>query len=122
MVADPVLITLVGARVHQSTSLVVAPSVKPFLMYRQTSDTTIFRGDDGDMVRQTGYMIFAHDEPGDYLRIDSIMEELKRLFADTKDTVARVVKSSWLETSEDFRDDDMGTIARFARILVKYKA
>jgi hypothetical protein len=114
-------VTTITPRVYQSTSINATPHLKPFIMYRQTSDVTTFRGDDNDMVRQTGYMIFAHDVPGDYLRIDAMIERLKVLFSNVVDQDEGVIRSSWVETSEDLRDEDMGTITRFARILVIYK-
>jgi hypothetical protein len=112
---------LAEGRIHQSTSLDAAPHTKPFIMYRQTSDIDIFRGDDGDACRQVGYMVFVHDTPGDYLRIDDTMKLLMGLFKDTIDQEAGVVRSRWLETSDDLRDDDMGTIMKFARIQVTYR-
>lgn len=121
LTTDTPLAALINTQVYQSTSLVVAPSQRPFVLYRQTSDVQSFRGDDGDRVRQSGFMIFAHDIPGDYLRIDTIMDRFKILFGDTSDSAQGIVRSTWLEDSEDLRDDDMGTITRFARILVKYK-
>jgi hypothetical protein len=49
------------------------------------------------------------------------MDHLQRLFKDTIDQANGVVRSRWIETSEDFRDDDMGTILRYARIQVTYR-
>lgn len=125
MTTDPGLLALVGAltpRIYQSTSLDAAPHEKPFIMYRQTSDVQTVRGDDGDRVRQVGYMIFCHDLPGDYMQIDTMIDRLKFLFGDTVDQPQGIVRSEWVESSEDLRDEDMGTIIRYARILVKYRA
>ncbi len=121
MDADAGLGTLVGtptARIYASTSLTTAPKVFPFIMYRQTSDVEIFRGDDSDKVRSNGYMIFCHDVPGDYLQIDAMIAELRRLFADTNDPNEGIVRSRWVDTSDDLRDDDMGTITKYVRIQV----
>lgn len=118
---DVLLAALVGERIYQSTSITNAPHIKPFIMYRSTSDSDEMRGDDKDATRQRGFMIFAHDIPGDYVQIDTMMGHLQRLFKDTNDLANAVVRSRWVETSEDFRDDDMGTIMRYARILVTYR-
>lgn len=115
-------VTTIVPRVYQSTSLNATPHEKPFIMYRQTSDVQSFRGDDGDVIRQKGYMIFAHDVPGDYLRIDSVIDRLRTLFGDVVDQAEGIVRSTWLETSDDLRDEDMGTITKFGRILVTYRA
>lgn len=115
-------ITTIVPRVYQSTSLNATPHEKPFIMYRQTSDVQNFRGDDGDVIRQKGYMIFAHDVPGDYMRIDTVIDRLRALFGDVVDQAEGVVRSTWLETSDDLRDEDMGTILKYGRILVTYRA
>jgi hypothetical protein len=112
---------LLPGGVHQTTSLMSTPHEKPYIIYRQTSDVSRMRGDDGETVRTLGYMIFVHDVPGDYLAIETIMARLQVLFRDIVDQVNGVIKSLWLETSEDFRDDDMGTITKFARLSIVYR-
>lgn len=115
------LTALVGSRIHASTSLKAAPHVKPFIFYRSTSDIPDFRGDDGDVTRTGGVMIFCHDNAGDYMRIDTMIEALKTLFQDTSDQSQNIIRCTWIETSEDYRDEDMGTIFRWARVQIKYK-
>lgn len=121
--SDPLddITTYSAARIFQSTSLDAAPHEKPFIMYRQTSDVQRFRGDDGDMVRSAGFMIFVHDEPGDYMRIDTVIGHLKRLFQDVTDQTNGIIRSNWVETSDDLRDDDMGTIIQFGRVQILYR-
>lgn len=112
---------LVGSRIFPSTKVDKAPSTKPFIMFRQTSDVDFMRGDDGDQVRSAGYLIFAHDNSGDYMRIDTMISLLQMLFKDTIDQAAGIIRSRWAETSGDQRDDDMGTIFKYASIQVFYK-
>lgn len=121
MANDAGVETFVDTRIFQSTSLDAAPHEKPFIMYRQTSDVEAIRGDDGDAIRSTGFMIFVHDTAGDYMQIDEVMEELKRLFKDTVDQANGIVRSRWVETSDDLRDDDMGTIMKFCRVQVLHR-
>lgn len=121
MATDVALNALLLGGIHQSTKISKTPHEKPFILYRQTSDVQDLRGDDRDRGRQTGFMIFAHDVPGDYLKIDAILDRLKVLFADTNDPASRITRSTWIESSDDTRDEDMGTITRWGRILVKYK-
>jgi len=118
MTGSAPLAAKVGTRIHQSTSIDRTPDVKPFIMYRQTSDISFMRGDDGDQVASNGYFIFVHDEPGDYLDIDATIAILRALFSDVVDQANDIVRCQWIETSEDFRDDDMGTICKFIRIQV----
>jgi hypothetical protein len=115
------LVAAVPGGIHQTTSLNTAPHLKPYIMYRMTSDVSYMRGDDGEQVRSNGYMLFVHDVPGDYLKIEDIIEQLKGLFQDIVDQANGVVKSFWLETSDDIRDDDMGTITKFGRIQVIHR-
>lgn len=112
---------LCGDRIHASTSLNAAPHTKPFIMYRQTSDVGLMRGDDGEQCRRVGYMIFVHDVPGDYLGIDAVLVQLQTLFRDTIDQANGVIRCHWEETSDDLRDEDMGTIMKFVRIQVTYR-
>lgn len=121
ILTDVALNLLITQRVYQSTRLNAAPHLKPFILYRSSSDIEVIRGDDGDVCRAQGFMIFAHDIPGDYTQTDVMIGHLQRLFKDTTDQANGVVRSRWVETSEDFRDDDMGTIVRYARIQVTYR-
>ena len=122
MANDVALTALVGTspnqRIFQSTSIDTAPKTFPFIMYRATSEVNNFRGDDGNQVNATGFMIFAHDIPGDYMQIDTMLGHLHRLFADTRDSGEGIVRSRWVDTSDDLRDDDMGTITKYVRIQV----
>lgn len=121
MQSDPSLALEVGDRIHSSTSLKVAPHVKPFIMYRNTSRLPDLRGDDGNRTKTDNYMILAHDDPGDYMRIDRILAHLERLFGDVVDQPNGIIRATWFETSDDWRDDDMGTIMKYGRVEVKYR-
>jgi hypothetical protein len=113
--------TLVNGRVFASTSLNQAPQAWPFIMYRQTSDVDWMRGDDKDQCRAAGYMVFAHDKPGDYLKIDTMIALIQGLFKDVEDQPNGIIRSRWIETSEDFRDEDMGTVFKYGRIQTIYR-
>ena len=108
--------------VHQSTSLQKAPEQKPFIMYRSIAHRPRNRGDDGDITRDESFLVFVHDVPGDYLKIDSVLDQLRGLFVNAKDESEGVARCTWLEDSEDFRDEDMGTILKYARINIRYLA
>lgn len=118
---DAAINQFVTGRVFQSTSLSTTPHQKPFIMYRQTSDVIAVKGSDHEEVRNIGYLIFVHDIPGSYSRIDLVMQLVKARFADTKYPPAGVIRSTWIDTSDDQRDEDMGTIMKFARIQVVQK-
>lgn len=112
---------LIPGGMHASTSLDKTPAEKPFIMYRLIAHRPGSRGDDLDITRDENYLLFVHDVPGDYLKIDAILEQLKTLLVNAKDVEAGVARVTWLEDSEDFRDEDMGTILRYARVQVRYR-
>lgn len=119
---DVALNALLPGGLHASTSLDRTPAEKPFLMYRSVANLPDLRGDDGDQTISETFLIFAHDAPGDYLQIDTIMARIKQLLGGVYDQANGIIRSIWLETSDDFRDEDMGTITKYCRIQVKSKA
>lgn len=116
---DTTLMALLPGGIHASTSLDKAPEGKPFIMYRNTSDVALLRGDDSDLYRQQGFMILVHDHVGDYMGIDEVIARLRVLFADAVDQEAGI-RSIHIETSDDWRDEDMGTVMKYIRIQLNY--
>lgn len=118
---DGTLTALIPGGVHASTSIDVTPASKPFLMYRSIAELPDLRGDDTHRTGTETFLIFVHDVPGDYLQIDAIVARLKVLLNNVVDQPNDIIRSTWIETSEDFRDEDMGTILKYCRIQVKYR-
>jgi hypothetical protein len=121
LVANTSLAALVSTRIWGSTTIKKVPEEKPFILYRSTGITDTVRGDDGVACRTETFMIFAEDKPGDYLQIDTMIGYIDATFNKVKDETAGVIRSTIVETSEDFRDEDLGTILRFVRIAVVYR-
>lgn len=122
MTGDATLMALLPGGVHSTTKIRETPHEKPFIMYRVIAHRPESRGDDRDLTNNENFLLFVHDVPGDYLKIDAILARLKELFQNAKDEAAGVSRGTWLEDSEDFRDEDMGTIMRYARFQVRYLA
>ena len=118
---DASTLAMIPGGMHASTSLEKTPELKPFIMFRLSAHRPGNRGDDVDVDRLESYQLFVHDVPGDYLQIDSIIKRLKDLLVNVKDPAAGISRVIWLEDSEDFRDEDMGTILRYARIQIRYR-
>lgn len=118
---DSEMQALIGSRIHESTSLLQAPALKPFIMYRVLTHRPDLRGDDDNQANTESFLLHVHDTPGDYMRIDSVLKRLRTLFSHAKDKTARVISAEWIEDSEDFKDEDMGTILRYSRIQVLYR-
>lgn len=120
MMDDVALQALLAGGIHESTSMDKAPTLKPFIFYRNTSNVNLIRGDDADLKRRQGYMILVHDTPGTYIHIDDICDRLRILFSDIVDQDAGI-RSEFVEGSDDWRDEDMGTIMKYVRIQLNYQ-
>lgn len=121
LMANPTLVTGLPGGVHQTTALMKAPDQRPFAVYRIVANRPELRGDDDDKVLYDTYLVFLHDNPGSYDKIDNLLFEIRQMFRNfTSDS--QVMSATWLEDSEDFRDEDMGTILRYFRIRFCYRA
>lgn len=119
MMNDATLTSLVTGGIHESTSLNGAPASKPFIMYRVIAHRPDLRGDDSNKANKETFLFHVHDVPGDYMRIDNVLLRIKALFSAVSE--GDVICGEWLEDSEDFRDEDMGTILRYSRVQLTYK-
>lgn len=105
---------IVGDRIIQASSLVegkVPPT--PFLTYRMHTDFP--RPIGGKIGRREYCQIWANDEPGDYLRIDNILDICRRTL-EALPHADDFLEARWIETGVDLRDQDMGTINRYIRL------
>lgn len=105
--------TLNGLGITDDSSFAVdvdTPQNRPFLQIRWG------RNDEGlDVVTRRNVVIWVHDEPGDYARIDTIIlrlrEFLPSLIGQTNG-LGWVVGVEWAGDSEDLSDDGHKTITR----------
>lgn len=112
------LTAYVGDNIIQTGSELEAPAHKPFLIYRLGVQSPSLRGDDATTKRIQPVQLFVHDTPGDYKRIDTILDILKSLLDTRGDS--SIICCTWLEASEDMRDDVFQTITRYARLELRY--
>ena len=68
----------------------------------------------GGMGRREYSQWWANDDPGDYLRIDRMLE-LVRLAIESIPSQGLFLEARWVETGVDLKDDIMGTINRYIR-------
>jgi len=120
MVGYAPLTAHVGSRIYESSVLQEVPT-KPYIMYKMFVVQPEMMGDDLSKVFTQSFQVFVHDVPGDYLRLDDIIQILRNLFTNASDKLAGVVSVRWIDASEDFKDPDMGTVTRFIRFRVLYK-
>lgn len=92
------------------------PQGRPFLQLRWG------RTDFGlDVVLRRNLVIWVHDEPGDYTRIDLIILQLRSLLVELvgqSNGLGHVVGVEWVGDSEDLADDGHRTIARTASFVL----
>lgn len=115
---DVTLSAMAPGGIYPSTRLERAPHINPFILYRQTSEVPFLRGSDRDHCTRLGYMVFCHDVPGDYMQIDRMIDRLRQLFSSVVDQPNNIVRCEISDISDDFRDEDMGTIMKYARLQV----
>lgn len=110
------------ARLYQGGSLTERPDVTPFLVYRIGIQSPVRLGGGTpaelleDPKRQFA-QVWAHDEGGDYDRIDAGLEAVKAALVGSEPD-STVMECRWIETSRDLRDIDFGTITRYHRYLL----
>lgn len=85
---------------------------RPFVTYRMHTNFPV-----AGVGRREYCQIWANDDPGDYLRIDEILERCRQAMeglAHHED----FLEARWVETGVDLKDDAMGTINRYIRFQI----
>ena len=107
---DP-LHALVGERIYEA-SAVDAHTRKPFVTVRMHTGFPVERSIGGRHYAQ----VWAHDEPGSYLRIDAILIECRKAIESMPNDLEQgFLEARWIETGVDLRDDRLETITRYSR-------
>jgi len=101
-------------RVVQGESLDTRLITKPYLVYTLGNNTDERLSDEDTASRQF-FTIFVHDEPWDYLRVDSIMTVIKTLLIQRQVKLYGILSVIHLEDSRDLDDSTLGTILRYMR-------
>jgi hypothetical protein len=92
------------------------PQTRPFLQLRWGVVTPGIA-----VVNRRFLVVWCHDKPGDYSRIDQMLLRLRALLptiVGISDSSGSVVDIEWTGDSEDLSDDGHGTIARTASFTV----
>lgn len=108
LTTDAALTAIVpAASVHGAGSLLVPPDRKPFLIVNLAP---LLRGPFPG-VRWQDCTVWAHDEPGSYLRIDNILDQVERVLSPSVSS-GDYVQTVFQGRSQDLTDDALGTITR----------
>lgn len=85
---------------------------RPFVTYRMHTDFPV-----RSVGRREYAQVWANDDPGDYLRIDKILEFCRRA-VESIQPAEDFLEARWVETGVDLKDDAMGTINRYIRFQI----
>jgi hypothetical protein len=124
LTTDDRLDEFVEGRIFPKKSMKSSVEDHPFLVYKLGNGTNAELAETEDITNQF-FQIWVHDytdtEAGDYLRIDDIIAELKRIFHLASSAEHGVISTLYLETSQDLDDETLGTIMKYVRFqsLVK---
>lgn len=107
---------LVADRIYQGESLTTANQVKPFVVYRMGNDTDMAFADEDKFPHQQFFLVYAHDEPADYSKVDDILTASIAAFRATPRSVQYgITTTRYLESSRDLDDAILLTVMRYAR-------
>jgi hypothetical protein len=103
---------LVGDRIGPASSF-NKHNERPLVVIRAHTDFPAGRR----VGRREYIQIWAHDEPGDYLRIDQVLKLCRVAIEGIVPSAALedFLEAKWIETGVDLRDDLMESITRYSR-------
>jgi len=98
-----------AARIYGAGAMTGHPGAVPFLVLRFGPDESRA----GRAAREGECAVWAHDDPGSYLRIDEVLAAV-RVALDAPVSEAGAVAVEWQGMSGDLSDDQLDTITRNA--------
>lgn len=102
------------ASIFGSGSLQGAPAVRPFILITFGTELAEINDADAPVATSQRATIYAHDDPGDYLRIARILTNVRRRLAgSTAGMNNGGIIGLWEGDSADLGDDLFKTITRF---------
>ena len=111
---DPTLAGLVSNRVFQGGAMTTANTPKPFVVYHIGNNTSEGLSDEHPASRLF-FQVYIHDQPGDYVRIDDIGDQVKALLVGKGSPADHIITTRFLERSQDLDDQTLGTIFQYLR-------
>lgn len=115
LTTDPAILADVPeASIYASSSLTGAPSERPFIVVAFGTETPELH--DGDVPSATSKRatIYVHDTPGDYLRIERVLANVRNLFAGSiSNMTGGGIMAMWEGESGDLADELFRTILRY---------
>jgi hypothetical protein len=118
LTTDQRLNALVEGRVFPKKSMKSSVEEHPYIIYKLGNGTNYNLSETVDVTTQF-FQLYVHDytdtEVGDYLKIDDIIAELKRILHLGSSAEHGVISTLYLETSQDLNDETLGTVMKYVR-------
>lgn len=111
---DSAISAIVGDRVFPINLLDSKPT-PPYLVYRFNPATPRIVP-----AMSQNFQIWAHDKPGDYSQIDTLLE-LVKVNLTSQEAFGNFYEVAWIEDSEDLFDEASETITRLSRFVMVLK-
>lgn len=131
LVTTPEVTDLIGGdnpRVFAKKSMTSSREDHPFIVYKLGNSTaTGVTGEDEDLddIDNQFVQIWVHDfanaEVSDYTLIDTVLAAIKVAFKNSSSEQDGVFGVQYLETSQDFNDETLSTVFKYARYQLKKK-
>lgn len=102
-----------AASIYGSSSLTGAPAEKPFVIFTLGVWLPELKNDDKPVSHSQLLTVAAHDEPGDYTRIDDILKEVQLALSGQVPEPGAIC-ATFQGLSQDLADEHFGTAMRNA--------
>lgn len=110
---DPAVSSLVGGRIFAAGSLKGAPKDKPFVTFRLGQTISELNDDGKPHVFRHEAIVFIHDVPGSYRRIDNLLNVVRSILVGQV-SAESAIACTWQGDSGELSDEFYGTITRNA--------
>lgn len=103
--------------IYAASALDGAPANRPFIIVAFGSVSPELYDADAPVAVSKRGTVYVHDNPGDYLRIERVLENVRKLFAGTTDGMADGgIMALWEGESGDLADELFRTIMRYGEL------
>lgn len=108
-------------RVFAKKTMTSADEEHPFIVYKLGVDSSENMSEDTEISRQY-IQVWVHDvdsdDHADYMRIDTIIADIKKAFFLASSADDGIWTISFIETSQDFNDATLNTLFKYARFYM----
>lgn len=122
---DPTIVSFVGGpdnpRIFAKKTMTSANEEHPFIVFKLGVESNMDISEEVDISRQY-VQIWVHDNNQDYdvdyMKIDNIILAIRKVLKNANSAGDNIWTTQFLEVSQDFNDDTLNTIFKYARFLI----